>query len=99
MGGGGFLRSFFRRFRVRLVNYQKLTAALLSKLSVILLLTVFEIKNLLFSSMIFYLRLAKFFLTAYPINSCHLLMNKFLVVYRLLCHTTYYGIHRNVIAL
>ena len=31
-GGRGFSRSFFRGLQVRLVNYQKLTVALLSKL-------------------------------------------------------------------
>ena len=39
--GGWLLEVFFRELRVRLVSYQKLTAALLSKFSVISLLTVF----------------------------------------------------------
>ena len=60
-GGGGFSRSFFREFLVRLINYQKLTAALLSKLSVILLFLLFLKQKLLYSSMIFYLRSAEFF--------------------------------------
>ena len=37
-GGGCLLEVSFRGLQVRLVSYQKLTAALLSKLSVILLL-------------------------------------------------------------
>ena len=40
-GGGGLLEVFFRGIQVRLVSYQKLTAALLNKLSVILQLTIF----------------------------------------------------------
>ena len=47
-GEGGFLRSFSGGVRVRLVSYQKLTADLLNKLSVILLLTVFKIKIIVF---------------------------------------------------
>ena len=39
--GACFLRSFLRELRVTLLNYQNLTAALLSKLSVILLLMIF----------------------------------------------------------
>ena len=44
-GGGQLLEVFFPVLRERLVSYQILTAALLSKLSVILLLTVFQNKN------------------------------------------------------
>ena len=39
--GGVASRGFFPCFQVRLVSYPKLTGALLSKLSVILLLTIF----------------------------------------------------------
>ena len=46
--GGGFLRSFSCWFRVRLVSYQKLIAALLGKLSVILLLTSFKTRIFVF---------------------------------------------------
>ena len=44
-GWGQLLEVFFPVLRERLVSYQILTAALLSKLSVILLLTVFQNKN------------------------------------------------------
>ena len=44
-GWGQLLEIFFPGLRVRLVSYQKLTAALLSKLSVTLLLTLFQNKN------------------------------------------------------
>ena len=58
-----------------------ITAALLSWLSVILLLNGLLKQELLFSSRIFYLRSAEGFLfTAYAIDSqCHRLVNKLLV--------------------
>ena len=84
--GACFLRSFFRELRVTLLNYQNLTAALLSKLSVILLLMIFLNKNYCFHQRSFIYRLlSNVFFTSCMINSCHQLMNKLLVIYSCTC--------------
>ena len=70
-GGGWLLEVSFRGLQVRLVSYQKLTAALLSKLSVILLL------NYGFQRWYFIIGRLNFFSTAYAIDSCHRLINNF----------------------
>ena len=70
-GGGWLLEVSFRGLQVRLVSYQKLTAALLSKLSVILLL------NYGFRRWYFIIGRLNFFSTAYAIDSCHRLISNF----------------------
>ena len=80
--GVGFLMSFSRDAISKTGEFSKtITAALLSWLSVILLLNGLLKQELLFSSRIFYLRSAEgFFFTAYAIDSqCHRLVNKLLV--------------------
>ena len=65
-GWGSLSRSFFRGIRVRLVSYLKLTAVLLSTLSVTLLFIGVSKQNFCFH-MILYLRSAECFFMAWTL--------------------------------
>ena len=82
--------------RVRLVSYLKLTAVLLSTLSVTLLFIGVSKQKLLFSSMILYLRPAECFFHGLHDSLCNTIVVRSLinlVIYLLLCYTIYCGIH------